>query len=112
ESKADIVGRPVEEVVGAAAYEGIRPHLERALAGQPVEYEAELLYRDGGVRCIQASYIPMFEEDGRVAGCVALVADVTERKRLHRENLEARTRAEQLYQFARAVVSAEKVDEV
>ena len=37
---------------------------------------------------------------------------VSELGRLHQENVEARSRAEQLYHFAKSVVSAEKVDEV
>jgi PAS domain S-box-containing protein len=39
-------------------------------------------------------------------------APAVENSRLHRENVGARARAEQLYHFAKSVVSAEKVEEV
>jgi len=39
-------------------------------------------------------------------------APAIENSRLHRENVAARARAEQLYHFAKSVVSAERVDEV
>src|ERR1044071_3047666 len=43
-----VVGRRLVEVLGEAAYATIQPHMERALAGEPAHFEAEVPYRDGG----------------------------------------------------------------
>jgi PAS domain S-box-containing protein len=125
-AQVELVGRHVGDVIGPAAYAAVESHLDRALAGEPVTYEAELPYRGVGPRWVHASYVPQRGEDGRVTGVVVLVADISERKgfereraaaalenaRLHQENVEARSRAEQLYRFAHAAVSAENLDEV
>lgn len=39
---AQIVGRPIVEVMGADAFESIRPYIDRVLRGERVEYEVEL----------------------------------------------------------------------
>jgi PAS domain S-box-containing protein len=117
--KSEIVGKTMEDVLGPSACETIGPYVDRALAGEQVTFEAEVAYKDGGPRAIEATYIPQLGEEGKVTGFVGLIADISERKqferehsRLHQENVEARARAEQLYHFARSVVSAEKVDDV
>ncbi|QYO65138.1 PAS domain-containing protein [Leptolyngbya sp. 7M] len=43
--KADILGKTVEEVIGASAYQRVRQYVERALAGETVTYEAEMPYQ-------------------------------------------------------------------
>jgi PAS domain S-box-containing protein len=36
----EMVGRPIVEIMGEESFAVIRPHIERVLAGEPVEYEA------------------------------------------------------------------------
>jgi PAS domain S-box-containing protein len=72
-----LLGRHMREVLGEAAFERIRPHAEAALAGQTVEYEAELPYKHGGTRIVRAHYVPDRRPDGSVAGYYALVHDMT-----------------------------------
>lgn len=73
-----LLGRTVREVVGDAAYEQLRPAVHVALAGQRVHFERPVPY-SGGTRCINATYVPHVQPDGRVAGYVSTVLDVTER---------------------------------
>jgi PAS domain S-box-containing protein len=73
----DLRGRHLRDVLGPAAFERIRPHVERALAGERVDYEAHMPYASGGARFIRASYVPHSAKGG-VAGFVALVSDITE----------------------------------
>jgi PAS domain S-box-containing protein len=117
--RAEVVGKHLAEVLGTEAYVRVRPHIERVLDGETVTYEAEVPYEHGGNRFIEATYIPHRDDLGRVAGFAALVADISERKRrelamaaLHRENEVARVRAEELYRFAQAVVTAERKEQV
>ena len=81
----EICGRHVRQVLGEAAYDTIRSYVEQALAGQAVRYESQVPYQDGGVRYIEAFYIPQFDSRGQVEGFVSLVSDITERKRAQLE---------------------------
>ncbi|MDV2994111.1 MAG: Sensor histidine kinase RcsC [Chroococcidiopsis sp. SAG 2025] len=81
----EICGRHIRQVLGEAAYEKIRPYVEQALAGQAVRYESQVPYQDGGVRYIEAVYIPQFDSRGRVEGFVSLVSDISDRKRAELE---------------------------
>jgi len=81
----EICGRHVRQVLGADAYETIRPYVEQALAGQAVRSESQVPYQDGGIRYIDAVYIPQFDSRGQVEGFVSLVSDITEHKRAQLE---------------------------
>jgi PAS domain S-box-containing protein len=81
----EICGRHIRQVLGEAAYEKIRPYVEQALAGRAVRYESQVPYQDGGVRYIEAVYIPQFDSRGQVEGFVSLVSDMTDRKRAELE---------------------------
>jgi PAS domain S-box-containing protein len=74
-----IVGRPILEVMGPAAFETIRPRVERVLSGERVEYEDELLIA-GERKCIQVVYAPERDVSGDVVGWVASVMDISQRK--------------------------------
>ena len=77
----DLRGRHMVDVLGSDAYEVVRPHVERVLSGERVQFETTAPYRDGGSRDIQASYIPHHDEHGRVRGFVSIVQDVTAKAR-------------------------------
>jgi PAS domain S-box-containing protein len=111
-SRSEILGRRVEELIGGAAYETIRPYIERALAGQTATFEGEVDYQDAGRRFVAATYIPQFEPDDRVSGFVTLVLDITERKNFERFRAAAASRAERLVKITAAVADAVTTDEV
>jgi len=75
-----IVGRTMEEVLGPTAWRVIAPHFERALEGEPSEFEAEVDYRHGGKRWIHARYTPHRGDGGDVVGVACLVTDITPRR--------------------------------
>jgi PAS domain S-box-containing protein len=85
QARGELTGRLVEEVVGAEAYADIGPHLDRALAGEVVEYEAQLPYAEGGSRWVEARYVPDRNPAGEVVGLFATVLDVTAHKQLEIE---------------------------
>jgi PAS domain S-box-containing protein len=97
------LGRPAGEVIGHTAAElldevqmaQVQPHLERVLAGEAQFFERELT-RKGSEQVIQAwgSYIPDFDEAGKVRGFYMLHADVTELKRTQSRLEEALHAAE------------------
>jgi PAS domain S-box-containing protein len=77
--RAEVAGRTMREVLGEAAWTKLRPHVEAALEGREVRYEARVAYPTGP-RWIQAAYVPDADADGRVQGFVAFVHDVTAQK--------------------------------
>ena len=86
-----VVGKTMAEVLGAAAYETIRLYVDRALAGEAVEYDAMLPYRTIGARFIHGAYAPEHGPDGAVTGFLLSVIDITARW----EAEEATRRAEE-----------------
>jgi PAS domain S-box-containing protein len=76
-----IVGRPIVEVLGPAAFERLRSYFELVLSGHNVEYEEEVTFQGIGRRWISASYTPTFDSAAAIDGWVASVVDITERKK-------------------------------
>jgi len=97
-SPEEIYGKHLVEVVGEAAYQIIKDKVERALAGNLVEYEAELPYSKGGTRYINAILVPDIAENGSVRGYCGLVIDISDRKQAEleikqlNENLEQKVK--------------------
>ena len=77
----ELRGVHIRDVLGEKAYAEVRPHAEAALAGEPADFERELEYPDGARRFVSVSYVPDADEFGRVRGFVAMVRDLSERKR-------------------------------
>jgi PAS domain S-box-containing protein len=78
-NRIDIVGKTVHEVIGTVAYERVKHHVERALSGEKVAYEAEMPYKGGETRYISAVLVPKQTDQG-VEGYYALITDISHRK--------------------------------
>ena len=94
------IGRSIHEVVGTGAYQTLRPYIERALAGERVEFELEIPYEQLGPRWMHCIYVPEQNDAGLVAGFVGIINDVTARKQaaeaLRLSERRERERAEEL----------------
>ncbi|MBC7808416.1 MAG: PAS domain-containing protein [Akkermansiaceae bacterium] len=75
----DTLGQHVSAVVGEAAFAVIRPHLESALRGERVSYEAAVPYSKGGHRFVRTELVPDKLPGGAVRGLVGVVLDITDR---------------------------------
>lgn len=84
---AALMGRRVRDVVGEQAYAKAVGYMERALAGERLEFDAQMPYREDFVRHIHTNYIPDMR-NGEVQGFYALVTDVTEQV-LARQQVQA-----------------------
>ncbi|MBE9059804.1 ATP-binding protein [cf. Phormidesmis sp. LEGE 11477] len=104
-SPVDITGQSIQQVMGTAHYQSIRPYIEAVLAGEQVTYESELTFQDGRDRSVSVTYIPHLEtakdsfasqadhesgsKNGRqkstqVKGFFALTTDISDRKAIER----------------------------
>jgi len=79
-SRNDLLGKPLREVLGDAAYEEVRAYVEAALSGKTVTHERTVDFKDGSRRYIQAVYVPHSGLEGGIKGFFALGVDLTERK--------------------------------
>ncbi|MBI1943214.1 MAG: EAL domain-containing protein [Betaproteobacteria bacterium] len=77
-----IDGRTLEEVLGAEAWQAERERIDRALAGETLEYvRKHRRASDGSKRELDVSLVPHRDAAGRVLGLYVLVLDVTRRRR-------------------------------
>lgn len=86
----DVIGHKVKDVVGDDVWENIRLYIQQALQGDTVEYEAEITYKTGETKTIWARYLPNIAASGAQDGFIALISDVTEQRRLQREQTDLR----------------------
>jgi diguanylate cyclase (GGDEF)-like protein/PAS domain S-box-containing protein len=78
--REDILGHQVREILGEEAYALVHPHIQEALAGHFVSFEAELPYQRGRSRFVQVDYVPDRNDRGQVQGFFALIHDLSERR--------------------------------
>src|SRR5215469_2450038 len=78
---AEIVGHLIVDVLGKEAFQHLRQHFECALSGKKVTYEEEIDFHGIGRRWVSATYTPTFDGGANANGWVAVVLDVTEKKR-------------------------------
>jgi PAS domain S-box-containing protein len=98
------------EVMGAPAYERIRPYVERVLQGEAVEYETELPLPSGS-RFAHVKYTPDIE-GGDIVGWTASVMDVTSRNQSERIAARSTQQKDSLYQLAERLQRASALPEV
>ena len=78
------INRPLVEVLGPTRYEARRSQVQRALAGENVQFEIETDV-GGKVRHLQQIYTPDVQPDGNTAGLFVLISDITAAKETQRQ---------------------------
>ncbi|MGI8500732.1 MAG: hybrid sensor histidine kinase/response regulator [Hassallia sp.] len=98
---SEIYGKHIQEFMDESVYQSIRPYVEAALLGEQVTYETKVFDKDGASRYVEVCYVPQFNPEGAVEGFVALISDISDRKKAEQEREElllrekaARTEAE------------------
>jgi PAS domain S-box-containing protein len=78
---SELIGKHLSEVMGKLAYESVRPRIDETFTGKKMDFEMEIQYATLGSRWIHAIYMPERNWEGQVVGIVAVISDITERKR-------------------------------
>ncbi len=74
----DLDGKLVREVIGEAAYELLKPSIDRALSGERFSFEQLVPYR-GGSRHVHVDFVPRIGQNDATEGYYALIQDVSDR---------------------------------
>jgi len=76
----EVIGKTIAAMLGDAAFNTLRPHIEQVLRGETVEFECELDFPQIGRRCLYIAYRPELDVEGGVAGWIASLLDITEER--------------------------------
>lgn len=79
--REEIIGCSMRELLGDSRFENVaKPHFDRCLQGEIVQYESWFDYRTQP-RFVSVTYAPYLETDGTISGVVLTLHDRTELKR-------------------------------
>ncbi|NDZ19025.1 PAS domain S-box/diguanylate cyclase (GGDEF) domain-containing protein [Variovorax sp. WS11] len=82
-----VVGKHIQEIAGPDLYLDRKATIERALAGERVEFEAETKHGDFD-RVTHVIYVPDIGADGKTHGIFSLSLDITALKQVERQLIE------------------------
>jgi PAS domain S-box-containing protein len=97
-SSADLDGRSLTEVLGAARYDELKPHIAAVLRGEPQSFEIGFPTNDQHIEIAQGNYIPHLDERGTVQGFFLLYQDITERRHAEQALRQAKGELEERVQ--------------
>jgi PAS domain S-box-containing protein len=78
-SPEKMCGHHVRDILGEVAWQTFSPYVERALAGELVDFELQAPYLKGN-RWVHTTYAPDVDAEGQVRGIVVHALDISERK--------------------------------
>ncbi len=77
----DVVGKPIDTIIGAQVFATVKEHVSIALAGQQVTYEYSMDLRDGRTVYARSTLVPEIDANGVTLGCFVHSFDITEQRR-------------------------------
>lgn len=92
----DAVGRHISDIHNPDSAEKLHKRLRIALDGNEQKFEETITYPDGKTRDIEGIHVPDCDECGTIRGVVAIIIDVSERKRQEQELKRNQTELELL----------------
>ncbi len=74
--KQDVLGKPIDEIVGKEAFAIIKPYVENVLKGESQTFTSKIPYQGAGERTVEVYYVPDIAPEG-VRGFFAIINDIT-----------------------------------
>lgn len=85
-----LIGKPIDKVLGPTILRISRPLIQRCLAGEDVHSQSWVTYPNGKRRFTDTNYFPHYEKGtGKISGYVVSVRDMTEYKRMEDKLLQS-----------------------
>lgn len=106
----DVVGQSMADVLGTSTYETVADHVQTALSGEVVTFEAERTGPTGDLRVLEARLFPLTSEDGGVGGVGKTMRDITDQRTLENELRTTATRYETLFDSIRDAILVADTD--
>jgi PAS domain S-box-containing protein len=110
QTRSDLLGLPVREVMGEETYAERKPLIDATLRGERQFFVAEFKHPTRGAAAIQAEYIPWPGPDGTPAGIVMLIKDVTEQMVAERALKESEARFRRIANQAPVLMWVTRLD--
>ncbi len=108
----DVVGHSLRDVIGEAAFEEARPHVEKALRGEQVRYHERYDYAIGDTRDIDGILVPDITESGEVRGYYAVLTDITPYMEIQEALRQTTERLRILHEIDTAILYARSSQEI
>ena len=86
--EGSVTGRPVRDVIGDHVYAQVREPVRKALGGQQVSYEYQML-RQGQVVFARSTLVPEITAEGETLGFFVFSHEITEQKRMQAALVQA-----------------------
>ena len=88
------LGKSASELVEDRSRKTLKKELEKRPKGEPSRYTVKVRKKNGEEAFLLVSGVPRFDKKGKFNGTIAIVSDITERKRLEKELKERTTELE------------------
>jgi PAS domain S-box-containing protein len=79
--REEIIGKTIAEAIGNKGFNTLRPHIEKVLRGEALEFDCEIDFPVAGLRRLHIAYRPETDAAGKVDGWIASLLDITEQSR-------------------------------
>ncbi|MDH5662718.1 MAG: PAS domain S-box protein [Elusimicrobiota bacterium] len=89
--KDELLGKSPFKFIKGGSKNRLKKELEKRHKGESSRYTVKVRKKNGEEAFFLVSGVPRFDEKGKFSGTIAIVSDITERKKLEKE-LEERTR--------------------
>ncbi len=110
QTRSELLGLPLREVMGEETYGERQSLIEAALGGERQFFVAEFKHPTRGPAAIQSEYIPWSRPDGTVSGIVMLIKDVTEQMVAERALKESEARFRRIANQAPVLMWVTRLD--
>jgi PAS domain S-box-containing protein len=108
----EVAGQPIREIMGEKGLTVIMPHIQRVLAGEIAEYEADVPFAGVGIRNLRVVYTPDRDAEGAVIGWFGSILDLTDKKKTERSLRRSLRRQEAIYQLVDKLQCASSLEEI